>query len=508
MVDRTVPSDRSGSLPDIKDDNASHARAETQGLMMSGTKVALLDSKIWGDVSFDMADASPKTEQKPTTEQKPKTEEKPSSDDNGKAVKGDTKPTEKAAKDDKPEACPGNDDYKAIIDLTARLIYDPSKLGDVEKMMERPCIATTADAIEQADEAIKVADDPYTDVLPPAEATELQTALEGSMSGVGIQIARPEGKDQGPVFAHIVFPDSPSSRAGVKKGDLITAIDGKDVSKIPVEVVADKYLRGEEGTDVKLSISRDGKPMEINVTRGEYSFPSLTDKKIGDFAYIHLEDLTQDDAAEELKGALERHKDAKGFILDLRDNPGGQAPQALLAASLIMEKGEIMKVRSRVDSDPQNPEYATEKYIVTPTGIKVTDENNQQIGGGEEPRMPDLVKKPLVILTNENTGSAAEILAGALKDNKEGVLVGEKTFGKGVGQHVQEGPGGSMISITNFRFFTPSGDWIGDGHKNRTGITPDVKVSNPAGVDYGSAQDEQLNAALKILEEKTAEKKK
>lgn len=504
MVDISLPSDRSGAVSNSKDDGAAHARTETQGLMMSPTKVAFLDSKIWGDVSFESADAG-KPDQK-----------KVDADPNKAQGEKTQKPGDAAAKTpNDPKVCPGNEDYMAIIDTTARLIYDPSKLGDINKMMEKPCIPTTAKAVELADEALKVVDDPYTDVLPAAEADALKTSMEGHLSGIGVQIGRPEAapgaapKADGPVDIQIVFPNSPASAAGLKKGDQITSVNGKDVGKMSTDDIAAKLLRGAEGTEAKVSVLRDGKPKEFDITRADYNFPSVEDKKIGDFAYIHLEDLGQDDSAEEFKNALQRNQNAKGFVLDLRDNPGGQVPQALLAASLIMEKGEIMHVRSRLDSDPAKPEYSTEKYIVTKSGIKVTDDKGVMIGDAEEPRMPDLVKKPLVILTNEGTASAAEILAGALKDNREGVLLGEKTFGKGVGQQVlQDMPGGSTLKVTNFRFFSPNGQWIGDGHNNRTGITPDVTVVNPKGVEYGSAQDAQLNAALKILQEKIAPKKK
>ncbi|MDZ4832417.1 MAG: S41 family peptidase [Candidatus Melainabacteria bacterium] len=506
MVDKSLPSDRSGAVQNAKDDSASHALTETQsgdsrGAMWTGTKTAFLDTSVWGDVAFLTADAaSPPAPPKPA-------------DQNRKQTPASAKDGSKTTPE--PETCAGNDDYKSIMDLAARNIYEPSKLGDLKKIMEPPCLKTTADAVALADKALEVAGDPYTDVLPANEAAARRTSQEGHLIGVGVQINRAESapgkapKSAGPIDVQIVFPNSPADVAGIKKGDQITSVGGKDVSKMSPDEVAAKLLRGAEGTDAKVSVLRDGKAMEFNMKRADYNFPSVEEKKIGDFAYIHLSDLGQDDSADELKGALDRHQDAKGFVLDLRDNPGGLVPQALLAASLIMEKGEIMAVRSRVDSDPAKPEYATEKYSVTPTGITVSDENDELIGDGEETRMPDLVKKPLIVLTNQGTASAAEILAGALKDNKEGVIVGEKTFGKGIGQQIfDEMPGGSMLSVTNFRFFSPSGQWIGDGHNNRTGITPDFAVVNPKGVEYGSVQDAQLNAALKLLEEKTKGDKK
>ncbi|MBZ0185330.1 MAG: PDZ domain-containing protein, partial [Candidatus Obscuribacterales bacterium] len=358
---------------------------------------------------------------------------------------------------------------------------------------------------------------PYTDVLLESEANRFMTQLEGHLIGVGVQISRPESAPdkeplkEGPIFVRRVYPNSPAEGAGLKKGDLITAVNGKDVSKMSPDEVAAKLLRGAEGTDVKISVTRDGQPKDFEMKRADFPLPLVSDKKIGDFAYIRLENLRQNNSAANLKAVLEKHEDAKGFVLDLRDNTGGQFSQALLAATLIMEKGEILKVRKRVDSDPSNPEYAIKRYNVTPTGIKVTgDDPNEAVSEEEEVRMPDLVHKPLIFLTNEDTGSAAEILAGALKDNNEATLIGTTTFGKGIAQRVLEMPGNSILKVTNFRFFSPSGQWIGDGHNNRTGISPNIKVENPKTAVYGSANDAQLNAGIAKLEEltkKTEEKK-
>jgi carboxyl-terminal processing protease len=504
MVDISSPSDRTGAIKNNADDDASHARSETQGTMFDRSKVALVDKSILPDVALTIADSASAETSKAAKEQVPAP--KPG---NEKTPVDPSKPV--VGRDGKPasQSCPGNDDYLAIMDVTARLIFEPEKLGDLKKVMEPGCVKSTAEAVKLADEAMKVVDDPYTDVLPAKEAADFRTSTEGHLSGVGVQIGRPEtapGKApeaNGPVDVQIVFRNSPADAIGLKKGDQITKVNGKDVSKLSTDDVAAKLLRGPEGTNAKLSILRDGKPMTFDIKRADYSFPSVSDKKIGDIAYVKLEDLGQNDSADEFQAALERHQDAKAFVLDLRDNPGGQVPQALLAASLIMEKGDIMSVKSRVDSDPMHPEYAVEKYSLTANGIKVSDESGQQIGDAEESRMPDLVKKPLVVLTNSGTGSAAEILAGALKDNKEGVLIGEKTFGKGVGQQVLDNmPGGSILKVTKFRFFSPNGQWIGDGHNNRIGIIPDMQVANPKGAEYGSSQDAQLNAALKVLASK------
>jgi carboxyl-terminal processing protease len=506
MTDVRALSDRS-DVAQQSPDPFSGARNEAQTLMKDGvnasTAPAKLDSAVWGDVSFLVADAKPS---KPANGEQPGVEAQSAGPAGG--AKGQTA-ADKAAK------CPGNEDFKSIIDTTAALLYEPKDLGNIKQLMEKnACIASTADAVRLADEAVKAVNDPYTDVLPTKEANDLRTSIDGHLIGVGVQIARSEsapGKEplkEGPILVQRVYPNSPAEAAGLKKGDLITAVGGVDVSKMTPDDVAAKLLRGAEGTDAKVSLLRDGKPMKFEMKRADYSFPSVSDEKMGDFAYIRLEDMGQNDSADELKAALEKHQDAKGFILDLRDNPGGLVPNALLSASLIMGEGEVFKVRTRLESDPSKPEYAVERYRLTPTGIKVTGEDPRDlIGDGEEPRMPDLVHKPLIVLTNEGTASAAEILAAALKDNKEAVLVGNTTFGKGIGQQVIDNmPGDSILKVTNLRFFTPNGQWIGDGHNNRTGITPDIKVENAPSTELGSAADAQLKAGLAKLEELTKKK--
>jgi carboxyl-terminal processing protease len=496
MTDKPTVSDKTDvAQKDTATDPSAGARTEAETLMKDSTApvAAKLDTSVWPDVGFAFADARPSGPKpgpaEPRAEQKAQPGQSP-----------------------KVEKCDGNEAFQTLIDTAASLIYDPKDLGDLNKLYEQnACVPTTAEAVKRADDALKVAKDPYTDILPAKEANDLRTAMNGHLIGVGVQIGRAEsapGKEPlkaGPIQIQRVYPNSPAEAAGLKRGDMITSVGGVDVSKMSPDDVAAKLLRGAEGTDAKIHLLRDGKPMDFTMKRADYSFPSVTDSKIGDYAYIRLEDLGQNDSADELKAALEKHQDAKGFVLDLRDNPGGLVPNALLAASLIMEKGEILKVRSRVESDPSDPQYNVERYFVTPTGIKATTENpNEQIGDQEDVRMKDLVNKPLVVLTNEGTASAAEILAGALHDNKEAVLIGNTTFGKGIGQQVLDGmPDDSILKVTNFRFFTPNGQWIGDGHDHRTGIAPDIKVENPKSAEYGSPADAQLKAGLKKLDELT-----
>lgn len=503
-----LQSDAPSPAPESGTDNAAHARSEARTLLNSkSTVTARLDTQTWGEVGFTDGRVAQTATQPVVGDKGKATEANPVG-----AVNKGSAPAEvegKTPPDQVPEKCPGNADLQKLLDTAARNIYDPAALGDLNKVkVANACVPNSAEAVRIADDAVKAANDPYTDVLPEQEAKELKAAMEGRMSGVGVQIGRPEsapGKEplkEGPIQVQRTFPNSPAEAAGIKKGDLITHVNGTEVSKMTVDDVAVKLLRGPEGTDVKISIVRDGKPQEIDLKRAEYNFPSVSDQRIGDYAYIHFEDMGQEDSAEELFEALQKNQDAKGIILDLRDNPGGLLPNALMAASMIMEKGEVLKVRSRVESDPSKPEYEVQRFSLTQDSFRATGDDPEDIIG-EEDRFPDLVHQPLIVLTNEATGSAAEILAGALKDNQEATLIGKRTFGKGVGQLVIENdmPASSILKVTNFRFFTPSGEWIGDGHDNRKGISPHIEVDNPPSAKFGSAEDAQLNAALKHMDE-------
>jgi len=511
MTDVRTLSDKA-DLPKNTDVSSpeNRASAEAQVLMREGNSfvpATNLDTSIWPDVELASADAqqAPRTKGIPGTTPADKLDRTPPADKLDR-----TSPSGDQTSLDRKN-CRGTASFNILIDTAASLIYDPSQLGDLGKLKaDNACVPTVAEAVKRADAAVAVADDPYTDVLEYVEAREQQTAFDGHLSGVGVLVARPGTlptavpDKPSPVEVLQVYRNSPAYDAGLKKGDLITSINGKDVTSMPSDDMATQLLRGPEGTEAKISLLRDGKPLEFDVTRKDYTIPSVLDEKRGDYAYIRFEDMSSEMAADELKAALERHQRAKGFILDLRGNGGGQLGNALLSSSLIMDKGEIMSVKARQESDPADPKYDVERYLVTESGILTTGDNVEDVKQVDG-RYPDLVDKPLVVLTDGSTASAAEILAGALKDNKEAVLIGEKTFGKGVGQIViPDMPGQSSLSVTNFRFFTPSGQWIGDGHNNRTGISPNIEVKNPEGeMEFGSDRDLQYQTAVNELNKLT-----
>lgn len=223
-------------------------------------------------------------------------------------------------------------------------------------------------------------------------------------------------------------------------------------------------------------------------------------------SYISLSTFDQRDAAQELKTAIEAAPNAAAYIIDLRNNTGGSVDQALMSASLFLGEGRLLSQRRRVASPADAPQWERITYDLTDEKIDVRrfDDKN----GEENPiqpdltRYPDLVDKPVVILVDKNTASAAELFTAALRENRVATVIGEQTFGKGIGQTLfKDMPNSSWLRLTTFRYFTPNGHWLGDGAKEKHGIRPDIEVALPRGVARGSDQDAQLNTALDYLAE-------
>lgn len=231
----------------------------------------------------------------------------------------------------------------------------------------------------------------------------------------------------------------------------------------------------------------------------------LTTADRDNIAYIQLSDFIQADAADEMKAALLKHQDAGAYIIDLRYNGGGSVSNALRIASMFVSDGNLVTIKSRKDSDPKNPVYKTSKLSVSSKDagmrleIHTTDGSSPQVVFFE--KQQDIVDKPVVILVNEFSASASEMTAAAMRDNGVATIIGGKTFGKGVAQIVIAS-GDAAVKVTHSRYYTPKDVWLGDGHNERIGITPDILVDNPQGVEMGSANDVQLNRAIEFLKPK------
>ncbi len=335
-------------------------------------------------------------------------------------------------------------------------------------------IQTNEDAYVAINTMIASLNDPYTKFLDPKEFAEETSSIKGSLKGIGIQIGVKDGK----LMVIAPIEDTPAEKAGLLADDEILEIDGVSTKGITVDKAADK-IRGKEGTQVRLLIKRkDVTPNKLyTITRAEIEIKSISQKvpaetKIpDDIAYIRLSSFISRNAASEFAQILNANKDKKGFIVDLRSNPGGLLTNAIYISDMFLDGKVIV---STVDRD----------------GYKETQKANRGM----------VTNKPLVVLINKGSASASEIFSGAMKDNGRAVIVGEQSFGKGLVQEVNKLPYDAGINITIQKYLTPSGTDI-----NKKGITPDVVVELTE-EHVKNKDDVQLKKAVEILEQMAAGK--
>lgn len=294
--------------------------------------------------------------------------------------------------------------------------------------------------------ALKQLNDPYTRFLDPKEFQALNSETQGELTGVGIQLA----VDKQTQALTVVKPieNSPALRAGVQAGDQILEIDGRSTKGMSLEDSAN-LIRGKAHTTVSLLLERANRqPFALTLTREQIEVPSVSSalridgqRRIG---YIRLAEF-DNHAAEQMHQAIDdlKKQNVDGFVLDLRDNPGGLVKQAVSIAQMWLAQGTIVRTVDR-NSDSS-----------------VVKANNTA-----------LTNLPLAVLVNGDSASASEILTGALKDNHRAIIVGTQTFGKALVQAVNPLPDGSGVNVTIEHYFTPAGTDI-----NHRGITPDVNIS-------------------------------
>ncbi len=305
--------------------------------------------------------------------------------------------------------------------------------------------------------------DPYTVYLNPDEAKELSDDLKGELSGIGVEVGIK--KDRLTVISPI--DGTPASRAGLKAGDVIALIDGQDTSQLSLDEAV-KKIRGQKGTTVKLTILRGSEPpKELEITRDTIQVSSVsTEIKDGNVGYIRLRRFGDDTDTAIRKATSDlASKGVDKIILDLRDNPGGYLDSAVTVSSEFVASGTIVEERGK--------HIETKKLTANPGG--------------------NMTKAKVVVLINGGSASAAEITAGALKDNNRAVLVGEKSYGKGSVQEVKSLTGGAQLKVTVANWYTPNGVNI-----SKEGIKPDVEVKTTSD-DSNAGRDPQLEKALEIV---------
>ena len=308
--------------------------------------------------------------------------------------------------------------------------------------------------------------DPYTTYLTADQSKELSDDLKGSLSGVGIEVGLKN--DKLTVIAPI--DGAPAALAGIRAGDIIVGVNNEETSSMSLDTAVSK-IRGQKGTDVTLKIIRgSSSPKDYKITRDEITVPSVkTEVKEDGIGYIKISRFG-DDTVEAVQNAASelKTKGVKAVVVDLRDNPGGYLDGAVDISSQFMSSGVVVEQRS---SKEKNSVYHAKP-------------------GGE------LTEIPVVVLVNNGSASASEIMAGALHDNNRATLVGENTFGKGSVQQLFQLSGGANVKITIAHWFTPKGVNI-----SKEGIHPDIEVKQTA-EDFNAGHDPQLDKALETAKSK------
>jgi carboxyl-terminal processing protease len=343
---------------------------------------------------------------------------------------------------------------------------------------------TQEDAYKAIREMLEKLGDPYTRFMDPEEFKNMQIDTSGELTGVGIQIAKDEETDQLMVISPI--EDSPAFDAGILAKDIIVKIDGVSTKGMDVNEAV-KLIRGKPGTPVTLTIQRNQGERDYRLVRARIEIhpvkAHVENSSIGKLGYIRLTQFSAQ-ASQEMRDAIKKLEDqqVQGYILDLRSNPGGLLYSSIDIARMWIDEGAIVSTVDR--------------------------------GGERERKWANhnaLTNKPLVILVDGGSASASEILSGALQDNGRAVLVGTKTFGKGLVQSVRSLGDGSGLAVTIAKYLTPSGRDI-----NKHGIDPDVVVEMDEAERkklqgdrelIGTKQDLQFNKALEILTQKVQAQK-
>ena len=310
--------------------------------------------------------------------------------------------------------------------------------------------------------------DPYSSYMPPEIFSEMQTETSGEFGGLGIEV----GMEAGVVKVISPIDDTPASRAGIKSGDYIVKINADQVQGKSLSQAVD-LMRGPVGSSIELTIRRRGekKALTFNIVREIIEIQSvkadLIDKNIGYIRLTSFNENSSDQIKKRIKD-LEKNKSVKAYILDLRNNPGGLLSQAINISDFFLNNGEIVSTKSRKVSE--NRKWFAKKGDLTDG-------------------------KTLIVLINYGSASASEIVAGALKDHKRAILLGENSYGKGSVQSIIPLKNNGAIRLTVAKYYLPSGKSISE-----VGVSPDIEiVEENEDFRIKTKTDNQLNYAIKLI---------
>jgi len=343
--------------------------------------------------------------------------------------------------------------------------------GDVFERVRADYVERPNDGklIETAINGMLAGLDPHSSYMDAKSFRDMQVQTRGEFGGLGIEVTMEDG------LIKVVAPidDTPAAKAGVRANDIITQLDGEQVQGLTLNQAVEK-MRGPVNTKIKLTILRKGvdKPIEVSITRDVIRVRSVRSHTEGeDVGYIRLTQFNEQTteglkkAISDIKAKISDNK-LKGYILDLRNNPGGLLDQAISVSDAFLQKGEIVSTRGRNAEETQR-----------------FNARSGDLTGG----------KPVIVLVNGGSASASEIVAGALQDHKRATVVGTRSFGKGSVQTIIPlGSGNGALRLTTARYFTPSGRSI-----QAKGVTPDIQVLQDVPEDLKAKTDTKGEASLR-----------
>jgi len=332
-------------------------------------------------------------------------------------------------------------------------VYEQLDLfGDVFERIRAQYVTKVdeADLIEAAIKGMMASLDPHSSYLPPNDFDDMQVQTRGEFGGLGIEVTQEDG------FVKVVSPmdGTPADAAGVEAGDFITHVDGESLLGLDLNEAVD-LMRGPVGSEIIITVVREGKdePFDISIIRDTIKLTAVRGRTEGQTVVLRVSTFN-DQTYANLKSNLEKSVEeiggmdkVNGFVIDLRNNPGGLLTQAIKVSDAFLESGEIVSTRGRTAEDG-------DRFNATPGDL----------ANG----------KPVVVLINGGSASASEIVAGALKDHRRAVVVGTKSFGKGSVQTIMPVKGGGAMRLTTARYYTPSGRSI-----QGLGVSPDIIVEQP-----------------------------
>ncbi|MDJ0951062.1 MAG: S41 family peptidase [Alphaproteobacteria bacterium] len=303
---------------------------------------------------------------------------------------------------------------------------------------------TDEELIEAAITGMLTSLDPHSSYLNPKNYKEMQVQTRGEFGGLGIEVTMESG------FVKVISPidDTPAFRAGVKAGDFITHLDGKTIQGMTLSEAVEK-MRGKVDTKIRITVRREGRdPFDLTITRAVIKIRSVRSRTEGNVGYIRITAFTEQ-TDENVRNAVDKIKDELGdkvigYVIDLRNDPGGLLDQAIAVSDAFLDKGEIVSTRGRHAEDSQ-------RWNAKPGDLAAG--------------------LPIVVLINGGSASASEIVAGALQDHRRGIVLGTRSFGKGSVQTIVPLSGRGAMRLTTARYYTPSGRSI-----QAKGIEPDIIV--------------------------------